>query len=140
MTAPRSWAAHERPTHGRPAQRSRDVRRLAARQVDEVRLADRLGMAGVVGVDPVADQHRLDLGPERREVGSTLRRPAVEDLGAVGPRRGRQDDDPRPGASRGGEQPCIEVRHRGQELARPHEGDWSRHAREHSGACAKLPR
>ena len=98
-----------------------------------------MGMSGVFRVDPIPDEDGLDLGAERCEVRGPLRRPAVEHLGAVGPRGGRQDGDARPYAAGRGQQPGIEIGHGRQELPRPDEGDWTRHAREHSRACATLP-
>ena len=107
-------------------ERLRQVARLAARQVDEVGLADRLDVGRVVGVEPVADEDRLDLGAERREVLDAHRRPAPEDVLAVGPGRGRQDHDARPPAARRGQERRVDLAHRGQELAGSDEGDRSR--------------
>ena len=126
-------ARRERPPDGAPVEDAQQVPRLAARQVDQVGLADRLRRARVVGVRAVADQHRLDLRAEPAEMRRAHRRPAVEDLLAVGLGGGRQDHDPRPGAPGGREQLAVEVGHRGQELT----GAYERHG---SGHGESLPR
>ena len=132
-TAPRSWAsASARPT-ALPSSTSHQVGRLAARQVDEVGLADRLGGGRVVGGGAVADQDGLDLGAELTEMGDAHRRPADEDLLAVGIRGRRQDRDARPGAAGRGQQAGVELGHRGEELT----GADERHGSGHGGESTR---
>jgi hypothetical protein len=95
----------------------------------------------VIGVEPVADEDRLDLGPKRREVLHAHPGPPPEDLLTVRPRRGRHDHDARPALPGRGEQGRIDLGHRGQELSGSDEGDGSRsrHGGEHIRGCATLP-
>ena len=93
------------------------MRRLAPRQVDQVRFPDGLAGGGVRGIAPVTDEHRFHLCPEAREVRHAHRRPALEDVLAVGVRGGRQDHDTRSGTTGCFEQGPVEVEHRGEELA-----------------------
>jgi hypothetical protein len=58
------------------------------------------------------------------------RRPAREDLLAVGEGGRRQDRDPWPGATRRGQQAGIELGHLGEELAGADERNGSGHGRE----------
>ena len=62
--------------------------------------------AGVVGAGAVADEDRLDLGAELPEMGDAHRRPALEDLLAVGVRGRRQDRDARARPAGRGQQPA----------------------------------
>ena len=121
MTAPRRCASTSaRPTRA-AAEHAHQVGRLAARQVDEVGLADRLGRGGIVGAGPVADEHRLDLGAELAEMRDAHRRPAREDLLAIGEGGRRQDRDARPGAA--GRRPA------GRHRTRPSRGGTRRRRR-----------
>ena len=104
-------------TDRRPVERLDQVARLAARQVDQIRLADGLRGARVISLGAAADEDRLDLGTELAEMGHPHRRPALEHGFAVGERGGRQDHHPRAPDTGRGEQARIEGGHRGKELA-----------------------
>ena len=119
----------ERATDRRTGQHLGEVGRLATRQVDEIRLADRLRGGRVVGAGTVAHEDRLDLGTELAEVGDTHRRPVLEDVFAIGERGRRQDRDARPVAAGGRQQPGIELGHIGEEFA----GADQRHGSGHRG-------
>ena len=119
----------QRPTDRRPRQDLGEVRRLAARQVDEIGLADGLRRGRVVGVGAIADEHRFDLRTEVAEVGDTHRRPALEDVLAIGERGGRQDRDARPAAAGRRQQSGVEIGHRGEEFT----GADERHGSGHGG-------
>ena len=84
----------------------------------------------VVGAGAIADEDRFDLGAELPEVRDAHRRPAREDLLAVGERGRRQDRDARPGAPGRGQQAGIELGHLGEELAGADERHGSGHGRE----------
>ena len=115
------------------------VCRLAARQVDEVGLADRLGSGGIVGRRPIAHEHRLDLGAELAEMRDAHRRPAGEDLLAVGIRGGRQDRDARARSTGRGEQSGIEFEHLGEEFTGADKRHGSGHRRESTKHLARTP-
>ena len=100
---------------------------LAAREVDEVGLADGLGVGRVLGGGSIADEDRLDLGAQRAEVLPTHLRPAQEDLLAIGHRGGRQDDHARAGAPRRDQQLAVDGLERGRELPGPDQGDGAVH-------------
>ena len=119
----------QRPADRRTGQHVGEVGRLAARQVDEVRLADRLRRGRVVGAGPVADEDRFDLGAELPEMGDAHRRPALEDVLAVRERGRRQDRDARPAPTGRRQQPGIEIGHRGKEFT----GADERHGSGHGG-------
>jgi hypothetical protein len=102
----------------------------STREVDEIGLADRLRVRGVVGRVAIPDEDRLDLGPETGEVLGPGRRGPPE-RGLAGRRYCRREDrHPRPGAARRDEELDVDCLHRGQELARTHESDWTRHRAE----------
>ena len=103
----------DRLAHRAAVEHAHEVRRLPARQVDEIGLTDRLRCGGVVGRGAVAHEDRLDLGAELTEMRDTHRGPAGEDLLAVRVRRRRQDRHPRPRTPGRGEQAGIELQHRG---------------------------
>ena len=106
---------------------------MPAREVDEVRLADRLDRGAVVALRDGADEDRLDLRPERREVLDAHLRPASgrsaspSGADAVGriTTRGRE----RPVAC---EEPSIELGHGGEELTGADERHGSGHRAQHS--------
>jgi hypothetical protein len=75
----------QRILHERAVERPRQMAGLATREVDEVGLADRLGMRGVVGVGAVPDADRLHFGAEAAEVLGAHGGPALEHGLAVGP-------------------------------------------------------
>ena len=76
------------------------------------------------------DEHGLDLGAELAEVGDAHRRPALEDVLAIGKRGSRQDHDARPAATGRREQPGIEIGHRGKEFSSADERHGSGHGGE----------
>ena len=119
----------ERPADRRPGEHLGEVRRLAARQVDEIGLADRLGRGRVVGAGAVADEDGFDLRAELPEVGDAHRRPALEHVLAVRVRRRRQDRHARPAAAGRREQAGVELGHRGEEFS----GADERHGSGHGG-------
>src|SRR5207253_585150 len=75
-------AAGRFPDDGAP-QGFAEVARAAAAEVDDVGLAYRLGMGGIVGGVAVPDRDRLDLGAEAPEVLLAQRREALERLLAL---------------------------------------------------------
>ena len=85
MTLPRSFASIAAAQTADPCERSEQVVGLAAREVDQVGLADCLGVGRVVGVGALPDEDDLDLGPEPFEMLDAEGRPAQEDLLAVRP-------------------------------------------------------
>ena len=85
----------------------------------------------------IADEDRLDLGAELPEVGDTHRRPAGEDLLAVGVRGGRQDRDARTRSARRGQQSGVELDHRGEEFTGADERHGSGHGESLSEALAR---
>ena len=114
---PAGVGVEERPPDLRPGERVERVRGLAPGQVDQVRLPDGLAGGGVRGIAPMTDEHRLHLRAEAREMRHAHRRPALEDVIAVGVRGRRQDHDARPVTTGCLEQGPVEVEHRGKELA-----------------------
>ena len=78
--------------------------------------------------------------PSAAKCSTPIEAQRCEDLLAVGPGRRRQDRDAGPAAAGRGEQARVDLAHRGQELARPDEGDRRPGMRrEHIRACATLP-
>ena len=68
-----------------------------------------------------------------------MRRPALEDLVAVRPRRGRQDRDAGPVRPVAASRPASNSAIAGRNSPDPTRATGSRHAREHIRACATLP-
>src|SRR6476469_3583171 len=102
---------------------------MPAREVDEVGLADRLDRGGVVALGDVADEDRLDLCPEAREVLDAHLRPGPERLLAIERGCRRQDDHARTGTAGRLEESTIELRHRGKELTGADERHGTGHGR-----------
>ena len=102
---------------------------MPARQVDEVRLADRLEGRGVVALGGVAHEHRLHLGAQRPEVLDAHLGPRAERRLAVGRGRRRQDRDARPRTARGREQASVELGHGCEELTGADERHGTGHRR-----------
>ena len=86
----------------------------------------------------IAHEDRLDLGAERPEVLDAHRRPALEDVLAVGVRGGRQDGHPRPRPTGRREQVGVDLGHDGQELTGADQGHGSGHGRESICDTAKV--
>jgi hypothetical protein len=106
----------QRRAEGRRDERVGQVPGLAAGEVDEIGLADRLDVRHLLGVEPIPHENRLDLGSECREMLDSHRGPAPEDLFAVGPGGRGEERDPGPAAARRGEQARVDFLHHGQEF------------------------
>ncbi len=115
------------PPDGAAEETSEQVGGPTAREVDEVRLPDGLGVSRVVGVDGVPDQDGLDLGSEGPEVSDTGIGPPPEDGRTVRIGRRRQDGNPRPTGTRRLQEPTIDLGHGGKEFAGPDEGHRACH-------------
>src|SRR4051794_9618923 len=102
---------------------------MAAGQVDEVRLPDRLDRRRVVPLLGRAHEDGLDLRAQRSEVVDAHVGPAPERRFAVEGRRGRQDDHAGPRPTGRLEEASVELGHRGKELSGAHERHRSGHAR-----------
>ncbi len=122
-------------THGAAVEHAHQIRGLAARQVDEVGLADRLGGSRVVGARTIADEDRLDLGaraPRNAETPIVAHRRKIsspsgyEAVGRSRPEAGRAGRD---------EQAGIELGHRGKELSGADERHGSGHRRRVYAPC-----
>ena len=139
-TAPRSCAsASARPT-ALPSSTLHQVARLAARQVDQVGLADRLGRGRIVGA---RGRGRAPARPRRRaapKCATPIAAQRVKTVLAVGVGGRRQDRDAWPGATRRGEQAGVELGHRGEELAGADERHGSGHGRESTHLAAEHDR
>ena len=87
-------------------------------------------LAWIVGAIAIAHEDRLDLGTQLAEMGDAHRRPAREDLLAIGVRGGRQDRDARARSTGRDKQTSIESEHLGEEFTGADKRHWSGHGRE----------
>ena len=69
---------------GRPFHRATQVSGLPAREVDQVRLAERLRRRGIIRVGAITDEHRFHLGTEPGKMRHPHRSPALEYVLPVG--------------------------------------------------------
>jgi len=111
---------------------------VAAGEVDDVRLADRLERGTVEPLLGRPDVHRLHLGTQGGEVLDAHLGPRPERRLAIGGGGRRQDHDPRPGAPGRRHEATVELGHRGEELTGADERHGSGHRHEHR-ACAGNP-
>ena len=138
-------AAREDAQHAPPCRRAaeavEEMLRLAAGQVDEVRLADDALELDVVGRGAIDDTQRHRIGPEPAEVLDAHAHPPCDDRLALRAGGGRQADDARrairAGRRRQRQQLTVDTGHRLEVLPRPDEaadGRTQRPSRPGSGA------
>ena len=105
------------------AEYRQQVARLAAGEVDEVRVRDLRDRHRVVGRLAIPDEDRGGHGPEGGEVGLTAGRPALEDGLAIRPRGRWHYGHARPVAAGRRQQRSVHLVHCRGELAGSNQGD-----------------